>query len=108
MTTMNYSPAYWFYECNLHFFRNRRGAVTEISAFEISNSEAHILLRTNEEDPLELQLTNAMLAATAPRLLQSLVTCANLLADYDESDGAEGEAYRDAMAAIVEATGRAV
>jgi hypothetical protein len=46
------------------------------------------------------------MAATSPRLLASLVTCANLLADYDESDGEEGEAYREAVAAIAEATGR--
>ena len=47
------------------------------------------------------------MASSAPRLLASLVTCANLLADYDESDGPEGEAYREALAAINEATGRA-
>jgi hypothetical protein len=47
------------------------------------------------------------LASLAPRLLASLITCANLLADYDESKGEEGEAYREAMAAIAEATGRA-
>jgi len=48
----------------------------------------------------------ASLASVAPRLLASLITCANLLADHDESDGEEGEAYREAMAAIAEATGR--
>jgi hypothetical protein len=46
------------------------------------------------------------LASAAPRLLASLITCANLLADYDESQGEEGEAYREAIAAIAEATGR--
>jgi len=48
----------------------------------------------------------ALLASAAPRLLASLITCANLLADYDESDGEEGQAYREALAAIDEATGR--
>src|SRR5262249_55445290 len=48
----------------------------------------------------------AGLASAAPRLLASLITCANLLADYDESDGEEGEAYREALAAICEATRR--
>ena len=105
MTTTNYSPAYWFYECNTHFIRNRRGGFTEISTFEISDADANILLRTNKKNPFELQLANAMLAATAPRLLQSLV---NLLADYDKTDEPEGEAYREAVAAIAEATGRAV
>jgi hypothetical protein len=57
--------------------------------------------------PCELQETNARMASSAPRLLASLVTCANLLADYDESGGPEGEAYREAVAAIAEATGRA-
>ena len=42
-----------------------------------------------------------------PRLLAALVVCANLLADYDESEGEEGDAYREAIAAIAEATGRA-
>jgi len=45
-------------------------------------------------------------ASATPRLLASLITCANLLADYDESEGEEGEAYREAVAAIAEATGR--
>jgi hypothetical protein len=47
------------------------------------------------------------LPSTAPRLLKALITCANLLADYDESDGEEGRAYRQAVAAIAEATRRA-
>jgi hypothetical protein len=38
-------------------------------------------------------------------LLASLITCANLLADHDESDGEEGQAYREALAAITEAIG---
>ncbi len=49
----------------------------------------------------------ACLASAAPRLLASLITCANLLADYDGSEGEEGEAYREAIATIAEATGRA-
>jgi hypothetical protein len=47
------------------------------------------------------------LASVAPRLLASLIACANLLADYDESEGEEGQAWREAVAAIAEATGRA-
>jgi hypothetical protein len=46
------------------------------------------------------------LASVAPRLLASLITCANLLADYDDSEGEEGDAWREAVAAIAEATGR--
>jgi hypothetical protein len=36
----------------------------------------------------------------------SLITCANLLADHDEAEGDEGDAYREAVAAINEVTGR--
>ena len=39
------------------------------------------------------------------RLIAALITCANLLADYDESDGLEGEAWRQAVAAVAETTG---
>ncbi len=38
------------------------------------------------------------------RLVEALIACANLFADYDESDGEEGEAWREAVAAIAEAT----
>lgn len=40
----------------------------------------------------------------APKLLSALIICANLLADHDESEGEEGDAYREAIAAIAEAT----
>ncbi len=39
------------------------------------------------------------------RLIAALITCTNLLADYDESDGPEGEAWRQAVAAVAETTG---
>jgi hypothetical protein len=39
------------------------------------------------------------------KLLEALITCTNLLADYDESDGEEGKAWREAVAVIAEATG---
>jgi hypothetical protein len=47
------------------------------------------------------------LSSVAPRLLAALITCANLLADYDDSEGEEGDAWREAVAAIEKATGRA-
>jgi hypothetical protein len=47
------------------------------------------------------------LASAAPRLLAALIVCTNLLADYDDSEGEEGDAWREAIAAIAEATGRA-
>ena len=53
---------------------------------------------------LEPHEANARLASTMPRLLEALIVCANLLADYDEQKGEEGDAYREAIAAIEEAT----
>jgi hypothetical protein len=75
-------------------------------AYEIFDADGNKVFDTNEDTPAELQEANACMGAAAPRLLAALVTCANLLADYDESDGEEGEAYREALAAIDEATGR--
>ena len=40
-----------------------------------------------------------------PRLLAALTRCSELLADHDQSEGEEGEAYREAVAAIAEANG---
>ena len=48
--------------------------------------------------PSEIQEANARLASCAPTLLAALNRCAILLADYDEHDGEEGDAYRDAIA----------
>jgi len=42
-------------------------------------------------------------ATAAPRLLDALDRCAMLLADYDEQEGEEGDAYREAIASIAAA-----
>ena len=108
MTGLKHSPAPWSYDYSP--YRSRRGEDgidSEIPAFEIFDADCNKIFDTNEDTPCELQEANARMAAAAPKLLASLVTCANLLADYDESDGPEGEAYREALAAITEATGRA-
>lgn len=55
----------------------------------------------------EEQQANASLMAASPRLLKALEVCAILLADYDEAEGEEGDAYREATAAIAEAKGLA-
>jgi hypothetical protein len=55
----------------------------------------------HEELPVLVRQLRIMTAA--PRLLAALITCADLLADYDDSDGEEGAAYREALAAITEA-----
>jgi hypothetical protein len=107
-TTPEYSPAPWSYEYSP--YRSRRGEdgiESELPAFEVFDADCNKVFDTNEDAPADLQEANACLASAAPRLLASLTTCANLLADYDESDGPEGEAYREAVAAITEATGRA-
>jgi hypothetical protein len=81
---------------------------SELAAFEIFDADANKVFDTNEDTPADRQEANARLAAAAPRLLSSLATCASLLADCDESDEEEGQAYREALAAIAEATGRAL
>ena len=77
---------------------------TELPAFEIFDAEQNKIFDTNEDMPADIQEANARLASCAPTLLAALNRCAILLADYDEHDGEEGDAYRDAIAAITEAT----
>jgi len=110
MTAFTHSPAPWAYEYSPWTVRSEhdsRGVGAEIPAFEIFDAEGNKVFDTNENTPAEFQEANARMGAAAPRLLASLITCANLLADYDDSDGEEGEAYREALAAINEAIGRA-
>jgi hypothetical protein len=102
MTFPTYSPAPWAYDYSPY-----QGHDGEIPAFEIFDADGNKVFDTNEDTPCDLQEANAQLAAAAPRLVQSLVACASLLADYDESEGPEGQAYREAMSAVAEATGRA-
>jgi len=109
MTATNHSPAPWSYDYSPYTIRSEGhplGASAEIPAFEIFDADSNKVFDTNEDTPAELQEANARMGSSAPRLLASLVTCANLLADYNESNGPEGEAYREALAAITEATGR--
>ncbi len=102
MSTHDISPAPWAYEYSPY-----RGNKGEIPAFEIFDADCNKVFDTNEDTPCELQEANARLGSTAPRLLAALVVCADLLADYDEAEGEEGDAYREALAAIAEANGRA-
>jgi hypothetical protein len=109
MTGPKHSPSPWSYDYNPYTIRlaiDSPGDGTELAAFEIVDSDGNKIFDTNEDTPCELQEANARIATTAPRLLAALVRCANLLADYDELDGEEGETYREAVAAITEATGR--
>ena len=102
----NHSPAPWSYEYNPYAMNVASDEPdTEIPAFEIFDADGNKIFDTNEHLPQKLQEANACLAAAAPELLLSLIECANLLADYDESDGAEGIVYRRAIAIIMQATG---
>jgi hypothetical protein len=110
--TAKHSPAPWSYQYSPYTVRDAGTDATstigdELPAFEIFDAEGNKVFDTNEDTPADLQEANALLASAAPRLLASLITCAHLLADHDESDGEEGQAYREALAAIVEASGRA-
>jgi hypothetical protein len=111
MSTTRHSPAPWGYEYSPYTVRNPGIDTTstvgdELPAFEVFDADGKKVFDTNEDTPADLQEANARLASAAPRLLASLITCANLLADHDESDGEEGQAYREAVSAIAEATGR--
>jgi hypothetical protein len=106
MTAPVHSPAPWSYDYSPYRCQQGDdGIESELPAFEVFDADCDKIFDTNEDTPCELQEANARLAASAPRLLASLVTCANLLADLDEWDGPEGEAYREALATINEATG---
>lgn len=96
------SPAPWSHGYSPYTDRDGN----DIPAYEISDAEGNKVFDTNEDSPAELQEANACLGAASPRLLAALVTCANLLADHDEAEGEEGDAYREAVAAINEASGK--
>jgi hypothetical protein len=102
MTAPKHSPAPWAYGYSPY-----QGCEGEIPAYEIVDADCNKVFDTNEDTDAELQEANARLASTAPRLLTALIVCAGLLADYDEAEGEEGDAYREAKAAVAEATGRA-
>ena len=105
----DHSPTPWSYEYSPYIIRlenHPHGAGTEIPAFVVFDADSNKIFDSDEDTPREVQEANTRLASAAPRLLAALVTCANLLADYDESDGEEGEAFHEAVAAIAEATGR--
>ena len=108
MTGLHHSSAPWSYEYNPYRVTREPGGIeTELAAFEVFDADGNKVFDTNEDTDAGLQEANARLGSTAPRLLAALIVCADLLADYDEAEGEEGEAYREAVAAIAEATGEA-
>ena len=102
--TTHYSPTPWSYEYNPYTLQRGEAAAEELPAFELFDTEGNKIFDTNEDTPSEVQEANARLAVAAPELLAVLDRCAILLADYDEQEGEEGDAYRDAIAAITAAT----
>ncbi len=107
LTAPDYSPAPWSFEYSP--YRSRRGEdgiESELPAFEVFDADCNKVFDTNEDTPPELQEANARMGASSPRLLAALIVCADLLADYDETEGEGGDAYREAKAAIAEATGK--
>jgi hypothetical protein len=110
MTASKHSPAPWGYIYSPYTVGSEHsplGVGAELPAYEIFDADGNKVFDTNEDAPAELQEANACIASSAPKLLAALVTCANLLADYDEADGEEGDAYREALTAINNATGKA-
>ena len=110
-TNNTYARAPWGYQYSPYTMsrsaQSERDATdTEIPAFEIFDAEGNKIFDTNEDSPAALQEANARLASAAPELLGSLMACARLLADYDESEGEEGEVYRRTVVIIEQATGR--
>jgi hypothetical protein len=102
-----YSPAPWSYEYSPYTITSDAsplGVGSELPAYEVFDAQGNKVFDTNENTPEALQQANARLASAAPRMLSSLITCANLLADYEESGAEEGQAYRESQAAIAEAS----
>lgn len=110
LTASDFSPAPWSYEYSPYTVRSDSsplGVGAEIPAYEVFDANGNKVFDTNEDTPAELQEANAQMGSAAPRLFAALIVCADLLADYDEAECEEGEAYREAKAAIADATGRA-
>lgn len=101
-----HSPGPWAYEYSPYTVQRGDEPGVDLPAFEVFDAEGNKLFDTNEDMPSDLQEASARIASTAPEMLAVLHRCAILLADYDEQDGEEGDAYRDAIEVITKATGR--
>ena len=92
---------------SLHFDRDGTediAVILDADGDELAQSRPFWL--PERDDPIPPTLAAMQLMVAAPRLLNALIECARLLADHDEAAGEEGDAYREAIAAIAEATGR--
>lgn len=97
----------YFTPWSLHFDRDGTediAVILEADGEELAYSRPFWL--PEEDDPVPPTLAAMRLMVAAPKLLTALIECARLLADHDECESEERDAYREAMAAITEATGR--
>ena len=91
MSTPNHTPAPW-----------KSRATDWGKGHSIIDGKGCNIARINPKSPISMteKQVNARLIAAAPELLKSLKRCALLLADFDEQDDEEGQAYREAMKII--------
>ena len=90
------SPAPWSYDYNPY----RLNDGSELPAFEIFDANGDRILDTNEDSSETIQEANARLAAAAPELRAALAECVRLLADFEDAEGEEGDAYRLGLLAL--------
>lgn len=105
---MKLSATDYFTPWNLRFYHDGTedvAVILEADGEELASSRPFWL--PERHDPVPPTLAAMRLMATAPKLLTALIECARLLADHDECEGDEGDAHREALAVITEATGRA-
>ncbi|HMP01723.1 MAG TPA: hypothetical protein PKC45_04395 [Gemmatales bacterium] len=108
---MNTQPTHLCTQWTLHFDRDGTedyGTIYDAEGDPIVTSHQcqTCWLPECKEDEVPALLRQMQMMVTAPRLLNALIECARLLADHDEAEGEEGDAYREALSAIAEATGR--
>lgn len=93
---------------SLRFYRDGTediAVILEADGEELAYSRPFWL--PERHDPIPPTLASMQLMAASPKLLTALIECARFLADYAGQEGEEADAYREAMAAIDEAIGRA-
>ena len=102
--TAKHTPGPWATEYDI----NEHGSDCVIVTKDYNYRICDIYSRSNDgmTVPDDAASANARLIAAAPDLLEALKVCADLLADYDEAEGEEGDAYREALAAIAKAEGK--
>lgn len=106
---MTTQPTELFAPWSLHFYRDGTediAVILDADGDELAYSRPFWL--PERDDPIPPTLASLRIMAAGPKLLAALVECARLLADHNDSQGEEGNAYREALTAIAEATGHNV